>query len=278
MAVNPVIENIEKKTRVTLNGTVSRGDLIAWNATGYVLADASDAVTNLYARYVALDDGVTGGVINACKGCTIYDGDAPFSGTSSTLFLSATATVTNTITETRPTTAADVIQIVGENVDTYRRRIDIKPPQELEVFIQPAVYDTTTEPGLGVVDSPVWVGPALDTAGEDAYFTGRFPSNVISVNEAYIVYNSIGESTGTVSAALIACADGATNTGDTGTAHTAAVPTSIADNKLCYSDVSAMFDADALKANYNFTVTVAQVASAAGDLQVLGLYIRYIVV
>lgn len=277
MALNPVIENIEKKTKVTLNGTVSRGDAIAWNGTGFVLADASDAATNLYAQYIALDSGVSADVIDACKGCTIYDGDAPFTA-AYMVYLSETATVTNTLTETRPTTAADVVQVVGQNVDTYRRRIDIAPPREMEVFIAPSAYDTTAEAGLGVVDSPTWVGPALDTTGEDAYFVSRFPSNVLSVDEAYIVFNSIGESTGTVSAALVVAADGATNTGDTGTAHSAAVPTSQADNKICYSDVSAMFDADALKAGYNFTVSVTQGTAALGNAQVLGLYMRYIVV
>jgi len=278
MALNPVIENIEKKVKVTLNGTVNRGDAIAWNGTGFVLADASDATTNLYAQYIALDGGVSGDEINACRGCTIYDGDAPFTA-AYPVYISATSTVGNTLTETRPTTAADVIQIVGQNVDTYRRRIDIKPPHEEEVFMA-WTFDTTGEAGIGVVDSPLWVGPAIDTNAttEDVYFTGRFPSNVLSVDSAKIIYNSIGETLTTIAVAIITCADGATNTGDTGTAHAAALPTSIADDKLCYSDITACFDADALKANYNFTVAATAGGATAGNLQVLGLYMRYLVV
>jgi len=282
MAVNPVIENIEKKTKLLLAGTVKRGDLLAWDGTdGYKLANASDAATNLYAQYVALDGGDDGDYINACKGCTIYDGDAPFSASNMTIYTSAVGTAGYTNTETRPTTAADVIQIVGRNVDTYRQRIDIKPPYEKEEFLIWA-FDTTAEAGIGVVDSPVWVGPGIDTNAttEDVYFTGRFPSNVLSVLEAKVVYNSIAETVAKISVAIITCADGATNTGDTGTAHAAAVPTSLATNKLCYSDITACFDADALKADYNFTVAVTADASVNndGNLQVLGLYMRYLVV
>ena len=93
-----------------------------------------------------------------------------------------------------------------------------------------------------------------------------------------IIYNSIAETTITVSAALISCVDGGTNTGDTGVAHSAAVPTSLANNALCYSNVTAMFDADALKAGYHFTVTATEVGASDGVLQVLGLYMRYLIV
>lgn len=272
-----VIEDRERLTKVTLNGTVQRGDLLAHNGTNWVLADASDAATNLYAQFVALSDGASGDEIEVCKGCTIYEPDAGYTA-NATLYCSATGTVTNTITETRPTANGDVIQIVGRGIDTYKRRIDIKPPYEVEVFVPVSTYDTTGEQGLGVIDSPLWVGPGIDCTGEDAYFTSRFPSNVLSVAMARIVYNSIGETTITVSAALVACYDGDTNTGDTGTAHSAAAPTSLADNVLCYSDITAMFDADALKAGKNFTIAVTESGASAGDLQVLGMYMRYLCV
>jgi len=274
MSYEPTIQYAEKIADLTLNGLVIKGNLLAHNGTGWVQASASDAATNLYAQYLAMQSGVSGDIIKGCKGCVLYDADGGLTA-NGTVFVSGTA---GAYTQTRPATAADVIQIVGRALSTTEVRIDIDHPSELEVFYPPSAYDTTGEQGLGVVDSPAWVGPAMDTSGEDVYFTGRFPSNVIAVDEAYIVYNSIGDTGGKVAAAIVCCADGATNTGDTGTAHTTAAPTSVADNKLCYSDVSGMFDADALKPNYNFTVAATAGASFVGDLQVLGLYMRYIVV
>lgn len=274
MASEPTIQYAEKIADLTLNGLVIKGNVLAHNGTGWVQAAAGDAATNLYAQYVAMQGGKSGDVIKGCKGCVLYDADAPYTA-NTILYVSGTA---GAVTHTRPATAADVIQVVGRAISTSEARIDIAPPKEIEVFIRPDTYDTTAEQGLGVIDNPLWVGPALDTTGEDAYFQGRFPSGVLSVELARVVFNSIGETTMTISAALVSCADGATNTGDTGAAHSAAAPTSIADNTLCYSDVTAMFDADALKAGYNFTVAVTAAGTIAGNLQAIGLYMRYFVV
>ena len=277
MTEDVIVSEAERLVKVTLNGVVLTGQPIAHNGTNWVKADASDATTNLYAQYIAMETGESGDIITACKGCSLYDSDAPYTA-NTTLYVSATA---GELTHTRPTAAADVIQIVGRSIDTYRARIDIIAPWELEDYIQVSGYNTTAEVSLGVIDSPLWVGPGIDTnvAPEDVYFTDRFPSGVISVLDARVVYNSIAATTSWMSAALITCVDGGTNTGDTGTAHSAALPTSIADSTLCYSDITAMFDAGALKANYNFTVAVtAGTTTFTGDLQVLGLYMRYLVV
>jgi len=275
MSSDIVIENAERITKVTLNGTVSRGDAIAWNGTGYVEADATDAATNLYAKFIAMDGGVSGDEINACEACTLYDADAPYTEDGA-LYVSGTA---GALTHTRPATAADVIQQVGVAVDTYRARINIRGKHDFEVFIEANQKDLTSEPGLGVIDSPKWVGPALDsTTTERVYFQGKIPSNAIALQKARLIWNSIGETSMTISAAIIVAADGVTNTGDTGTAYAAAAPTALADNKICYNDIEAAFDADALKAGYNFNVEATPEGTIAGDLQSLGLYMRWTVV
>lgn len=273
MAYPVVIEDAESRAKLTLAGTVSRGDLLAYSS-GWVRADASDADPNLYAQYMALNAGISGDVIKGCKSCVIYDEDGLHTA-NATLYCSGTA---GEITTTRPATAADVIQVVGRSVDAKRSKIDLEAPRELEVWLPPSAYDTTQEPGLGIIDSPVWVGPGLDATGEDVYFTSRFPSGVLSVAIARVVYNSVGETTGTISGSIIVAADGATNTGNTGAAFTLAAPTSLADETLCYSDMAAMFNAAALKAGYNFTVAITEGGSQTDNLQVLGLYMRYIVV
>lgn len=275
MAYPVVIEDAERRAKLTLNGTVVRGDLLAHNATNWVRADASDADTNLYAQYVALNSGVSGDIIKGCKSCVLYDEDAPFTA-NATVYCSATA---GGNTETRPTTAADVIQIVGRHISTKRTKIDIEHPKEVEDFLMWS-FDTTGEAGIGVIDDPLWTGPGLNTNStpEDVYFTGRFPSGVLSVLEAKVIYNGIGSVVGSISGAIVTCADGATNTGDTGTAHAAAAPTSAAADTLYYSDITDCFDDGALKADYNFTVAMTCSGLTAGDAQVLGLYMRYLCV
>lgn len=276
MASDLNIIDAEGMVHVTLAGTVKAGDPIAHNGTNWVQADASDSTTLLYAQYIAAMDGVSGDIIPAYRQCTIYDADAPY--TANTMqYLSETA---GGVTETRPTTAASLIQVLGRSLDTYTFRADIKAPQEVQEFISPDTYDTTAEAGLGVIDSPAWVGPALDTNAttEDVYYKGRIPPNAISLSLARLVWNSIGETTTTISAAIITCVDGDTNTGDTGTAYSAAAPTGIADNKLCYNDITACFDTGAFKRDYNFTVACTAGGSNAGNLQAIGLLMRYVLV
>ena len=275
MASEVTIQYAEKIADLTLNGLVIKGNLLAHNGTNWVQADASDAATNLYAQYLAMQGGKSGDIIKGCKGCVLYDADTDAYTKNSPLYVSGTA---GAMTHTRPATAADVIQIVGRGIDANSARIDIAPPKEVEVFIPPCTYDTTTEAGLGVIDSPEWVGPAIDTTSQAVYFQGRVPSGVLSVELARVVWNSIAETTITVNGTVIVCADGATNTGDTGAAFTAALPTGCANDKLCYSDVTAMFDADALKAGYNFSVMMEESGASSGNLQAIGLYIRYFVV
>ena len=91
MAYEPVIENAERiNGKLTLNGTVKRGNTLAYNGTGWVQADASDATTNLYAQYIAMESGESSTIIPGCKSCVLYDEDAPYTA-NATQYVSATA-------------------------------------------------------------------------------------------------------------------------------------------------------------------------------------------
>src|SRR5574340_839663 len=114
MAYEVVIQYAEKIADLTLNGTVKKGDPVAHNGTGWVQADASDAATNLYAQYIAMQGGVSGDKIKGCKVCVLQDEDAPWTA-KGTAYVSATA---GAITQTRPTTAGDVIQEIGWAIST----------------------------------------------------------------------------------------------------------------------------------------------------------------
>ena len=73
---------------VLLNGTVSKGDPIGNNATGYVRAD-SDPAQPISCMAFALEDGVSGDIKPACKQCVQQTSSDLTTG--GFLFLSATA-------------------------------------------------------------------------------------------------------------------------------------------------------------------------------------------
>lgn len=249
---------------------VDSGDLIGYSS-GWKRADA-DAATNIYAQFVAMEtlygDGVK--TIKACKRCTIYDADAPFTADTAQ-YTSGTA---GAMTETRPATDNDMIQVVGRSVDTYNVVIDIQPPKEFEIFLTPDTLDTTDEPGLGVADAG-WPGPGLDAAAEKAYFKGRLPSGLVgAVSAAVVVFNSVNASAFDNDVTVVGGHDGASNVEDTGTAITAGdFVQADTDNILLTQNIAACFDSGFWKPGMNFAVLLDPDA-VTGEAQVIGLYIR----
>jgi len=245
---------------------VSPGDLLGYS-TGWLRADA-DAATNVYAQYVALEGGKGGEVIRACKKCLFFDEDAPYTANTAQ-YLSGTA---GGITETRPATDGDMIQVVGRSIDTYRCLIDIQDPKEFEMFVSPDVYDTTGEPGLGTTDAG-WIGPQVDAAEELTFFKGRLPSGIISLDVARVIYNSIGASAYDTDVTVVRAYDGGSNVQDTGTAITAGDWNADTDNILSFQNILAAFDSDFVKPNVCFAVKLDPDA-ITGDANVIGLYLR----
>jgi len=256
----------EKIVELELAEFISQGDLIGYSS-GWKKADA-DAASNIFAQYVALQTGKSGEQIRACKKVLLYDEDAPWTANTNQ-YLSGTA---GQMTETRPATDGDMIQIVGRSLDTKRCLIDIKDPQEFEMFIKPDVYDTTGEPGRGTTDTG-WTGPQVDAAAELVFFTGRFPSGIISLDVARVIYNSINASALDMDVTVVRAHDGADNNQDTGTAITAGDWNADADNKLLYQNIVAAFDSDFVKPNACFAVKLDP-DGITNDANVIGLYIR----
>jgi hypothetical protein len=223
---------------------------------------------NVYGQYIALQMGKAGDQIKACKKCLRFDEDAPWAANTA-YYLSGTA---GDITATRPATDGDLVQVVGRSLDTSRLLMNIKEPQEFELFLSPDVYDTTGEPGLGTTDAG-WVGPQIDAATELAFFKGRFPSGLISLDVARVIYNSIGASAYDTDVTVVRGYDGASNVEDTGTAITAGDWNADTDNALLYQNILAAFDADFVKPNACFAVKLDP-DGITGDAQVIGLYLR----
>ena len=270
MSYNMVIQDAENITHLTMKDDtfVKRGDLLGYNS-GWVKADA-DAGANIYAQWVALEDGGDGQVIQVCKKCTFHDEDAPYAANTAQ-YLSGTA---GGITETRPATDNDLIQVVGRSLDTSQVRIEIESPKEFELFITPDTLDTTGEPGIGTVDAG-WPGPQVDAASETVYFKGRLPSGIVGSTPdiARVVYDIIGASGYDTDVTVVGGHDGASNVEDTGTAITAGDWSADTDNLLAYQDISAAFDSGFYKPGMNFAVLLDP-DGITGDAIVIGLYIR----
>jgi len=279
MAYDVVIQNAEGIVEVTLNGSVKRGDLLAHNGTNFVQAAASDAATNLYAQYVAMTGGESGQVIPACRKCVLYDEDASSYTANTTQYLSGTA---GAVTETRPATDGDVIQIVGRSTDTYHAFIDILRPREVEVFIPANEYNlqnTGTAIEARTTDGTTneWMGADVDGAYLAGIFTGFFPSGLVGAPlAADVLINTQASTAVDIDVTYIRAYVNGANTGDAGATKTALSTTeTTADNEVQKVSILTGMDADFVKAGAPFAVAIDP---DAGDFLLLGLYMRYLVV
>lgn len=274
MASDITLSNIRGRVeRLTAKAGAAwrRGDLIGYDS-GWVKADSSVA-TPIYAQLVALGpaDGSNeaDNLFNACRSCDVYDADAPFTAVTAQ-YLSGTA---GAITETRPATDGDLIQVVGHSLDTSHMTLELQAPVEFEMFIKVDILDTSGEPGLGLADAG-WPGPSL-TGTETARFKGRLPSGLVgSIQVADIILNSINASAGDLDITIVGGFDGASNVQDTGTGITATDwDQADTDDIILTVDISANFDAGFYLPSRNFAVFLDPDVLTA-DAQVLGLNIR----
>jgi len=279
MASEVTIQYAEKIADLTLNGTVKKGDMLAHNGTGWVQAAATDAATNLYAQYLAMAGGVSGNVIKGCKGCVLYDADAPYTTANATEYLSGTA---GAITQVRPATNGDVVQKVGRSISTTEARIDILAPYEMEIFIPCPPYNTLSG-GISEAHAPdgttnEWAGADVDSAAVGAIFQGWFPSNMVGAPlAADLIVNTQASTALDIDVTFVRAYINDSNTGDAGSSLVGNTTTSetTADNEIQKVSVLTGMDADFVKAGAPFGVAVD---ADAGDFLLIGLYMRYLLV
>ena len=270
-----IIQYAEKIADLTLNGTVKKGDPLAHNGTNWVQADASDATTNLYAQYIAMQGGVSGNKIKGCKTCVLYDADAPYTA-NTTAYVSATA---GAITHTRPTANGDVIQVIGRGITTYECQIDIKEPVEVPVYIPCPPYNQLSGVEAHAADptETAWAGADADDAAVAAVFTGWFPSGLVGgILAADLIIDTQAATAVDIDVTYVRAYINQSCDGDTGAAQTAlSTSATTATNKIMKVDISAGMDADFVKAGTPWGVSVDP---DAGDFIILGMYMRYLVV
>lgn len=176
----PVITEARGVFKVTVATAISVGDLMAYNGSAWVRADA-DTFATLWARGIALNsaDGVLQTEVSVARDAMVYDEDAPYTA-GSKLYLSGTA---GAHTHTRPSTAGQLRQVVGEAFTTTVAHVRFRGLSEVHLPIQ--LISATS--AVAALDSGNFGGPTLDAQNEVSYLGCTLPENLVSVEKAVLV-------------------------------------------------------------------------------------------
>ncbi len=104
------------RIRVTLSGTVHRGDPIGQDASGNWKGALATTGSVVQARLVALQGGASGDVIEAVRGCRITGGRITGATGGNSIYAAEGGTA-GLYTETKPTTSGDADPVTGQAVD-----------------------------------------------------------------------------------------------------------------------------------------------------------------
>jgi len=258
MASDPYV----RQTRGVFTGTVgstamAAGAPVYFDGTDWELADADDATK--YAEAIAISRYEIGQTGAFCRSCIIKDIDASSYTQGDQYFLSATV---GTISATRPTTAGNLVQVLGFGLSTTELYIDIPPVKEETLWVD-TVY---AEGSAAVTVDGDWGGLSMTAAADAAHGTQMFPDNCVGVEIAYVwIYNEDTLASGSITFDVSAghSDEAGTNTED-GVASTAVAVVTADD--LVRADVTTGFDATGLvEPGAHFGVDVAKSAETAAD-------------
>lgn len=153
--------------KLTLSGTVAVGDLIGYSSGWKQAANTAGSI--IAAQFVALEAGVSGGVISVARRAVVSG-----SYTAGNQVYLGTAGATTT---TRPTTAASLRQRVGVALSTTEALIEIKGLREVDI----PIHLNGATSAYAVLDSGDFGGPTLDALNETLSLVAVLPENIVSV-------------------------------------------------------------------------------------------------
>lgn len=245
---------------------VSRGDLLSYDGTNIALADADAAAT--FAHFIALragkgataDPDHGSNAIAVTRKARLYDTAAGFTA-NAPLYLSGTA---GSYTQTRPTGAQDLIQVVGWAFTTEYAEIDIPAPKELVVIGQEAILEGTAARLIN--DTGPAAGVTLAAAADDVTYAVPIPVNAVAITDAHFNYGCdvTLDSSDTVSVALASTGAGLAN--DVSTDTIAATGLSCTADELAEFDLSGGVDGLTVYPGGVLFIDITKVAEGtAGD-------------
>ena len=217
---------------------VAVGMPVYYDGTDWEKADATEH--SKYAEAIAVHNYNSGEIGVFCRRCILTDIDSAAYTQADQYFLSATA---GEITATRPTGAANLVQVIGEGISTNELYIDIPPVTEHHVWLTNTAT-TSAENGGVQLESGNHGSHAINADDEDIFFTLEIPSNCVGLEIAHLWTSPdlIGNSP------QFALSVGAGSNGedhDATTADTTVTGTSVGGtaNDLYKIDVTTSFDA-----------------------------------
>lgn len=188
MADPIVVESkFKRKVQIAASTTVVAGDLLYHDGTAWAKADASAQAS--YAQLVALESGDGDATdfkdeVEAAPEALIYDADAPYTQ-DAVQYLSATA---GAITETAPTGASDLQQVIGVAQSTDLIQVKIAAPQEVTVQLPVASFLGTA--AYLVEDTGPASGVSLLAANDSVGYVWHAPRNSVGIQRAILGWSA----------------------------------------------------------------------------------------
>lgn len=154
----PTITNASGITRLTLKSTVSAnvGDLIGFDGTDWVLADADGRIP---ASYIAMESVAAGASVAVCNAGTLVDTDAPYT-LGADQFLTTTAGGHGAVPAI--STTLTIVQRLGRAVSTSELAFDLSHRPPMVMRAQATVDPASIATGVAANTAVAITGVAVD--------------------------------------------------------------------------------------------------------------------
>jgi len=170
---DPFVRQARGVFSATVGVAVTAGDLMFFDGTNWILADADD--NTKFCEAIAVNTLIANDVGNLCLSCIVVDTDAPFTQ-GNTHYLSETAGAN---TATRPTTLASLRQVVGFALSTTELRLEPAQPHEHHESYNLASAVTTE--GVATFNSGNFFTPTTNADAETITATWACPQNTVGL-------------------------------------------------------------------------------------------------
>ena len=174
------------QTRGVFTGTVgstalSAGTAIYYDGTDWEKADATDE--SKFAEAIAIGNYAIGDTGAFCRRCIIRDIDSSTYTQEDQYFLLTTA---GTMSATRPTGAANLVQVLGFALSDTELYIDIPPVREHHVWLTATATTAGEAGGTQFASTSNYGALSMNADDEDIFFTLEIPPNCIGLEIAHL--------------------------------------------------------------------------------------------